>query len=753
MKDYEYSGYLSTILYKPDREATKQAAHVTFTAEDLAQWKTEDVSTSTEWKKVVAKKVQTQDGIQLEGNFSTITAIDSFTEEDPRFWVPLSTIGLTDGRLPIDTQKYPIIEVTYRCTSEKAHPTWMWTYEGGSHFGALPKSQEWHTIARNVQHFGHPARIDNLIFRLYSPIRSKESMEIKSVTFRAMTKEETEANERSITSLNEKSNLKSSEILKEFMPLGVYMDAESSTRLADMLGISEDDYWDFVMEDLVAHDANSIALAHVDQMSPAQWDALLSKCTEHGIKILARHEYPLDGTEEEKQKVLDTSIRPYADSEAIFARSFSGEPIENDFHQVLEAKEAIEAADPNHPMSIIARYPNSYALFSPYFAASGVGHFATQRPWDVGKLVRTHVPLSNPQQFWVAASTFVYPTQTPAWSACPEMRLTCNLAFANGARGLFAYSYHNDPVWLRGRVQRTLTGPFLTFSDLWMELMQRMRLFNALAPLFLEASIEDNMDSWFTKGISTDTIILPAPGIAPISQFHLRGDDFSLYITVSNNTREMASVNIDIPHDAASGDTMIDLSEYITSQNWRGMERKSHLEMFPGQAHIILVASSERCEHWRDVITQRIVASDVQKLKYYRTLAHNYDLDYADIEKQLEQVVSAPTPEDFEVIHSSKSKLTDLIYNSPNIVEPRNNIIKASSAICGCDGALCRLMESGRKERAEELGKRVIPLAAELAQYRLALRRGEGSSLVESSEKLTQESLKLLAQIRSEYPN
>jgi hypothetical protein len=753
MKAYEYSGYLSTILYKPDPDAANQVDHVTFTAEDLANWKTEDLTTSTEWKKVVAKKIQTQDGIQLEGNFSGLAAIDSFTENDPRFWVPLSTLGLTDGRLPIDTQKYPIIEVTYRCTSENAHPVWMWTYEGGSHFGNLPKSQEWHTIARNVQHFGHPAKIDNIIFRLYSGIRSKESFELKSVTFRAMTKEETEANERSITSLNEKSNHKSFDVLKDFMPLGVYMDAESSVRLADMLGISENEYWDFVMEDLVEHDANAIALAHVDQLTPDRWEAILSRCSDNGIKILARHEYPLDGTPEEQQKVIDSSIKPYADSDAIFARSFNGEPIENDFHQVLEAKEAIEAADPNHPMSIIARYPNSYALFAPYFAASGVGHFATHRPWDAGKMVRTHVPMSDAQQFWVAAATFVYPTQTPAWSACPEMRLTSNLAFANGARGLFAYSYHNDPVWLRGRVQRTLTGPFLTFSDLWMELMQRMRVYNALAPLFLEASNEDSMDSWFTEGISTDSIILPAPGIAPISQFHLRGDDFSLYITVSNNTREMASVNINIPSDAASGNTMIDLSEYITSQNWQEMERKRHLEMFPGQAHIMLVASPDRCEYWRDVITQRIVASDLQKLKYYFSLAHTYDLDYKDIEKDLQHIVSDPTPEDFEVVHSSKAKLTDLIYTASGIVEPRNNIIMTSSAICGCDGALCRLMELGKKERAVELGTQVIPLAAELARYRLALRQGEGNSLADSSAQLTQKSLELLAQIRSEYPN
>ena len=72
-----------------------------------------------------------------------------------------------------------------------------------------------------------------------------------------------------------------------------------------------------------------------------------------------------------------------------------------------------------------------------------------------------------------------------------------NLAIANGARGWFSYSYHNDPLWEQGRVQRTLTGPFLGFSDLWSELSRRLRYAHALAPLLLQTSIEESMDDWF----------------------------------------------------------------------------------------------------------------------------------------------------------------------------------------------------------------------------------------------------------------
>ena len=51
------------------------------------------------------------------------------------------------------------------------------------------------------------------------------------------------------------------------MPLGVYMDADTAKRLAATLKISIDEYWNFVMEDLVTHNHNAIALSHVDQMS------------------------------------------------------------------------------------------------------------------------------------------------------------------------------------------------------------------------------------------------------------------------------------------------------------------------------------------------------------------------------------------------------------------------------------------------------------------------------------------------------
>jgi len=748
---YEYSGYLRTLLSAPDPKLLKSAESITFGPADLVKWRAEDLGQSLEWRKAMARKSQLADGVRLEGDFSNIVNIDSLTSTDPRYWVPLSTMGVKDDRLPIDVERYPIIEVTYRCTSDNAHPVWMWTYPGGSHFGALPKSKSWITVARNVRHFGFPSRVDNIVLRLYSAFRSMESLEVRSIRFRAMSAEEAIALREGLATVESHRPPKHFPVLDEFMPLGVYMDADSANRLAGMLEISPDDYWDLVVEDMVTHSHNAITLANYDGMKPEQRDGLLRRCEEAGIRLVVRHEFPIGAGEQEQQFAIDNHIRPTAGSRAILAREFNGEPVESGFRQTLEAKRRIEEADPDHPMAIVSRYPNAYPLFAPYFAASGVGYFASKSAWEVGATVRTHVALNGGQQFWLAAAAFMYPTQTPAWSTSPEMRLMVNLAFANGARGWFAYSYHNDPVWLRGRLQRSLTGPFLTFSDLWSELMQRMRWVDALAPLLLTARVEDSMDDWFARGVFTNSTVCPAPGVPAISQFHLRGDDFSLYITVSNNTREIASVEVDFPKSAAEGMEIYDLSEFVRDRVWRPIERKGHIEMFPGQARILLVATPERCEFWRRRITERMGMAALRKLRYAMTLVRSYGLDLASIEDGLAALGAPSEQAHLETIERARDRVLELVYANQNIREPHSSIFQASSAICGCDGALCRLMELGKGNLARQIGSEVIPLAAQLTQHRLAWRRGEGESVTAEAKESAARCVRLLERIRSYY--
>jgi hypothetical protein len=748
---YEYSGYLSTILRRPDPALLSSGDAISFDRADLAKWRTEDLPHTLEWRRVSVRKIHTNEGIKLEGDFTGVVNIDSLKPDDPRYWVPLTTLGLTDTRFPVDVSRYPIIEVTYRCTSEQAHPTWMWTYDGGSHFGALPKSSDWHTVARNVQHFGFPSRIDNVILRLYSPTRTIESMEVKSVRFRAMSAEEARESRKSLAGLEKLRPPRRFPILDTFMPLGVYMDAASANRLAAVLQISHEEYWSLVVEDLVRHGHNAITLANFDGMDVTERDGLLRLCEENGIRIVPRHEYPSGGDERAQKRVIDRHVKPTAKSGAIFARTLSGEPIEDDFFKVLESKRRIEEADPDHPVAIIARYPNALPFFAPFFAACGIGYFSSKRPWDAGKSLRAHVPLAGGQQFWLAAPAFMYPTQTPQWSTSPEMRLMANLAFANGARGWFAYSYHNEPVWMRGRLQRSLTGPFLTFSDLWSELMLRMRWVSALSPLLLAARIEDEMDDWFLRGISTSSTVRPAPGIPPISQFHLRGDDFSLYFTVSNNTREIASVEIDIPKGGTSGKQIYDLSDFVTGRQWRVIDRRRHVEMFPGQAHILLVASPKRCDEWRQRITQQMIASDQRILHCSVALARAYGLDLSGIDETLQSSNGSADPHHLDVVQSARDRLTDMIYATDSIREARSSILASSAAVCGCDGALCRLMELGKRDLAMSIGERVIPLASEFTHLRLELLRGNGGKIAKAARENAERSRALLQLIRSHY--
>ena len=111
---------------------------------------------------------------------------------------------------------------------------------------------------------------------------------VKSIQSPALSEEESEASTKSLKSIEEFRQTQQYPILRSFMPLGVFMDAEAARRLAKMLGITSGEYWELVMEDLAMHDHNAIALAHIDKMAAEERDDLLWRCERHGVKILAR---------------------------------------------------------------------------------------------------------------------------------------------------------------------------------------------------------------------------------------------------------------------------------------------------------------------------------------------------------------------------------------------------------------------------------------------------------------------------------
>ena len=301
-------------------------------------------------------------------------------------------------------------------------------------------------------------------------------------------------------------------------------------------------------------------------------------------------------------------------------------------------------------------------------------------------------------------------------------------------------------------VQRTLTGPFLTFSDLWLELAQRMKRASALSPLFLRARAESVLEDWYTRGVTTDTTATPAGDVTPMSQFHLRGDDFSIYMTVSNNTREMTSVNIDIPRDVGDGTQIYDLSHYITTLNWAPLDRRRHIEMFPGQSHIILVTDPANGDRWREMIASRLIEADLKQVDYYIGLAASYGLKAADAERAIEVARGERTADGLGKIHGAKEDFVNLLYSHPALHEAQSALLEASSALCACDGALCRLMVAGKRQQAEDMGREVLPLGRELIHLRVELRAGNGASVTQACTDLCERSKRLLERIRDEYP-
>lgn len=743
---YEYSGFLKTVLHAPDPEATQSLASVVFTADDIARWSFQDLASDPEWQHVPVTSRRTEHGLRLEGRFSDVRQIDNLAADDPSFWVAAGTLNWRDDRLPIDLDRYPIAELTYRCTSSNARPAWVFTYAGGVSFDGLTPTQEWRTIARRIQHYGFPRTADGIILRLYSISRTIESFEVESIRFREMTPEEADACREFELGHEQAHPVKHYPILDEFMPFGCYMDAGSSKRLAAMLGISLQEYWALVLEDMARHHHNAVALEKIDRFNPEEWRDLLEQIQKYDIKIAAMYDLPLSSPPAYVGEFVDTHIRPYANNPGILSWSLYNEPPEHGFNNLMQAKPLIEQADPNHPMAVLMRDPNSFPLFSRFFSASGIAQYGSHSPWQVGDMVRTHLPLSRGQQFWFIAPAFIYATDTPEWHTCPEMRLMMNLAFASGAKGWFTYSYHNDPIWVRGSCQRSLTGPFLTFSDLWSELSARVESFNALAPLFLNSHPEWCFEDWFiSESVAHANAGLPER-VSPASMFRLRGKNEELYGLLSNDIREMTTLHTNILPPAAKGLCVYDLSDYIHTRVWKPMTAKRHLEMFPGQVHLLLVAEPDVCEHWHEVIAQRLITSDRRQIRYDLDLAQAYGL-FPDGAESLIRAESDDDPA--RPTRAARDALLDAIYQAPQLCEPRSKLIEASASICACDGSLCRLLGRGKADQARQLGFKVIPLARELTHLRLELRRGRGSDIVEHCGNLTARALDVLTEIRA----
>lgn len=747
---YEYSGYLRSLLEAPSIEDRDRLDYIEFGPHELRQWTTIDAESDKEWQSIAARAIATEEGVLLRGEFEDLRRLDLLPKDDPSLWVPLGSRRYRDERLPVDLGRFPVVEVTYRCITEGAIPACVYAYPGGIHFDGLPASQEWRCEARLLQHHGFPERIDHVTFRLFSTERATQELELRSVRFRALSEREREAVRRKIDFTDELGGPPHYPLLDEFMPMGVSMKAGSAKRLADAMEISFRDYWRLALEDVARYHHNAVAIEELELLSPGEWRELLGLAESYGIKILAHHQWPMSELVKRGQELVDEHIRPFANSPAILAWGVQDEPPESTFLAHLQARHLIEQVDSQHPLVTIMREPNGYPLFAPHFAASGISLFHSNSAWDLGTLVYTHYPLNKGQQFWVNAPAFVYGTETPGWCTCPEMRLMLNQAFANGARGWFAFSYHNEPIWGDGAFIRSLTGPYLTFSDLWSELGHRMERFNGLAPLFLNARPSGPPEIGFKISAEAHPRSRRGEGIEPIEWRWLHGEDYALLYIITNDIGEVTPVNIEVPAHLSKGLEVYDMTEFIRTRVWQPMARERHLEMFPGQGEVILIAKPEACIRWRDICAQRIIENDRRQIALDLALARRYNLDVSMVQHHLRHMVSPRPMEEMPKSKDARDHLVNKLYTCPDLLGARSAILRASAAICGCDGSLCRMMGFGKTQLAHDFGLKVAPLSSELTSLRLQMRRGEGKQIVQRADILADRVVALLSDIRAQ---
>jgi hypothetical protein len=748
-QQYAYTGYLQTILRAPDTSVRDSLAYVEFNADDLAGWKTKDLPNLKQWTDIPARVERTDYGISLTGRFGDIRRMDTLKDDDPNYWVALGSLETSDERFPIDVRKYSVAEITYRCTTANAWPAWVWTYTDGLHVDRLPRTTRWTTLARLIPHFGFPDQVNSLIVRLYSTTRSTEMMEVQSIRFREMSKSEREACAHDETQLETGSKPKHYPVLDEFLPLGVTMDAITAKNNAESLGVDLTNYWRLALEDIVTRHHNCIALDRVNALTEAEWNAVLTLIYEFDLRVVPNIQLPLDAPVNQIRAAIERHVAPHVHSSSILAWNIWEEPPENRFRQILDAKAMVEQVDPYHPVALMTRHPSEFPLYAPFFAVSGVKHFTSHSPWDMAGIVRRHSPLRGGQHFWVSAPTFTYGTGLPEWNTSSELRLMLNLSFANGARGWFSHSYHNDPVWGNGSVERTLTGPFLAFSDLWMELDRRMETINALSPLLLQCEPRPLPEEWYITSAEGEDITELPEGVPPTSSYRLKGPDYNMYMVVSNDVLGMSSINFQVPRDALLGMQSYDITDFIRTRVWEPMDLDRHLEMFPGQVQVFVIAHEKQCDEIRDRIVQRLVEDDRHLLEFNLRLARKYGLNIADIEAKIKKADKVDPLTALSLMDAARDDLVNATYAAPAIQETKSTIIQISSALCACDGVLCRLMANGRTEEAREWGERVVGLARQVTGLRVDLRAGKGKDILAASKGLERRTISTLKELRT----
>lgn len=750
---YEYSGYLRSLLYSPDRAEIGRADGIEIPAGNLAQWKPGDDERDPEWRQAATTATRTTEGVCIKANFEKLRAVESAGVDDPSFWGALTcSAGQNTGPFPVDAARFPIIEITYRCLTKGCRPAWQWHYPGGQHFDGLKPHREWTTVARLMRHHNFPDQITGLTLRLYGVTRSVEEWEVKSVRFRALTVAEAEALRKDNERLGKPAmKPRHYPLLDSFVPLGVNVSAKMGRRLADLMDTPFREYWRLVMEDVARGHHNCLMVEDVEEFSATETTELLGLAASFGLRVVPVLDWGSARFAKQGRELTERYVRTHAQSDALAAWCLQSEPSEGSFETFCKAKELFEQADESHPLVSLMRDPNATALFAPHFAASGISYFKSGDPWQLADMVRTHLPLVQGQQMWVTAPAYIYATGTPRWSTCPEVRLMINHAFANGARGWFSYCYHNVPIWVEGAFKRSLTGPFLTFSDIWVELSHRVERFRGLSSILLET----RPGGYWVPNVKITARQHPnsrlPEGIPHVVWTWLHGEDFGILYVVNNDINEVTAVNIEIPDEVPFGQDAYDMTDFVRSRDWKPMPRFRHFEMFPGQGEIIMFAPKDVAIRVRDKVIESLIENDRRQIGLDLGMARRYNLDISQSHQIIQRTGLGSPIEDLQAAKKARDYLINTLYRHGAFTQARSALIKANSAICGCDGALCIIHDRGRVDEAHERGLEVMALSRRMVQLRLKLRRGHAAEIIDECEQVAADAAAALDRLREAY--
>lgn len=764
LRNYIYKGLLKGVKGIPSSEELQKCLSIEFSAEELKKWSSVDHASEGEWRQGRVEKRLIEDPnegfkyLVFQGDFTNVGRVDLLSDRSlqPSFWVPLSTISKDVPHFPISSHNYPVVEITYRVQAGRGIPAWSWYYNTGQFFEFLESSQDWVTVARAWSYNGFPRRIENFVVRLYSRYCTKESMYIRSVRFREYTEAEREFLESKVTGIISENKPIRYSFLDDFFPLGTYVKAATVKRMSNHLGIDVETYLDLLFEDIAQHYHNMVFFEDFYEFLPGDKDIVFDLANKYGIKVVVALEEegkrlggPRSG---DYWREKEQEIKRNASNPALLGWVIKEGPLDEEIDEYLAIKRRIEQLDSNHPVIYLTREANSFQLYASVSSVSGLSHWKSKDPWELGQIVRSHYRLLKGQQLWVIPPVFVFGSGFPPWNSAPEIRLMINLAISSGARGWLSYTYHNVPLWAGGECERSMTGPFLCSSDVWQELGARLGRFFALAPLFLK-SVPVNKPAEFDVEVrSRRHPRSRCPGSVEILlQSWFKGENFWIFYLVNQDTSEVTGVDVKFRKEFGRGYRVYDATQFVREHKWLEVGSEFHREMFPGQGLILLIASEDVCKEWEEKIIKGLVESVSRQIRMDMELWRYYCKDFLSVydDKVNECNLMGNTVEKLRCITQIREEVFNRIYGCESLVKSRGKLFEIESLLCACDEELNRFVGLGKEELVGSYRDKLLLFAKEAIKWRLAIKRGEGGSVLSNLEKTCESLHKMLAQLRA----